>query len=72
MYDSRPTQREGEPIRQLVPEAIEATAHTADDGRPGIRGKHLHSTESTVRTLAALVIVEAVVILVLLAGWLIF
>lgn len=71
MYDSRPTQREGEPIRQLVPEAIEATAHTADTQPGGMRGTHLQPTETTVRTLLTLVIVEAVVILALLIGWVI-
>lgn len=71
MYDSSPKQREGEPIRQLVPEAIEATAHTADDGRPGIRVKHLPYTQNTVRALATLAVLEAVVIIALLTGWVI-
>lgn len=77
MYDSAPRNREGEPIEQIVPEAIRTTASASDAARGAARARdRLHSGESPPRgrgpafVVAATVgALEAVALIVLLAGW---
>lgn len=74
MYDSAPAPREGESIDKLATEAIDATANatttaaadaSAYSGRKG-------SDHEKIRLLTLAVIAEAFVIIVMLAGWVIF
>ncbi len=70
MYDSAPTAREGERIEALAPEAIDATANSANHGssrRSATSGAG--SQQRTIRLLATLVIVEAVALIAVLLMW---
>lgn len=71
MYDSAPTAREGERIEALAPEAIDATANSANLGssRRPATGSLAGSARGTIRLLATLVIVEAMALLALLLMW---
>lgn len=75
MYGSAPTEREGERIEQLVPEAITTTANArvSPTERPGYAGRQtLRSqlrTPGPARNLAVVALVEAVALIGLLAGW---
>lgn len=71
MYDSVPRGREGEPIEQIVPEAIRATASRNDDqrrtahtrGRAGSRADAQRNPNRVFICVAALAAVEAVALL---------
>lgn len=72
MYESTPTEREGERIDQLVPEAIMATASaTSGAGQHSARSGNQRTAghpEATIQRLKAIAAAEAVaLVLVLLA-----
>lgn len=77
MYESAATEREGERIEQLVPEAITTTANARstephDAGGAGTGFGGLLKTPGPTRNLAAAAMVEGLALLAVLASWVVF
>lgn len=69
MYESAPTEREGQRIDELVPEAIDLTANATTDGGRTAPRSGAGQTDTKVRNLKALAAAEAVLIAILLILW---
>lgn len=70
IYESAPTEREGQRIDELVPEAIHRTANaTTDGGRNASRPRAAGQPASTVRNLKVLAASEAALMVILVLAW---
>lgn len=71
LYDSRPKEREGEPVEYVVPEAINATAskerQSSDVPQPSVPWPEwLPESKAAFAGAAAIAVVEALILLLIL------